>query len=180
MTAVTRRPVLAGEAGVALLERARRLSARLPAVWDRRVRETTKFAVNYRGARASGLRGLRFHRAGRYSSLLLTPFGDGQLLVDGRDEEIGRVVFMTGGYERIYMRMAMDYLTSRGRAPVPGSAFVDVGANIGTSTVDALLHFGFGRAVCVEPDAANLRLLRLNVTLNGLEDRVEILPLALS
>lgn len=167
------------DARLALLRRARRLSGRLPPVWDRRIRETAKVVVDYRGARAAGLRGIRFHQLARHSPLLLAPFGDGQLLVDGRDQEVGRVVFMTGGYERIYMRTALDYLASHGKS-VAGTALLDVGANIGTSTVDALLHFGFGRAVCFEPEPANVRLLSMNLTLNDLADRVDVHALALS
>ena len=162
-----------------LLQRARRASARLPGGWDRRLREAAKVAVDYRGARGSGLRGMRFSRLGRHSRLLLAPFGQAQLLVDSRDDEIGRIVFMTGGYERIYMRTALQVMAENG-VRVGGRTFVDVGANIGTSTVDALVHFGFGRAACFEPDAANARLLRLNLVLNGLADRATVHQLALS
>lgn len=168
------------ETRLRLLQQARRASARLPGTWDRRLRETAKVVVDYRGARASGLRAARFRRLGRHSQLLVAPFGDGQLLVDGRDDEIGRVVFMTGGYERVYMRTALDYLRRATGTVVTGSCFLDVGANIGTSTVDALLHFGFGRAVCVEPDPANIRLLTMNLTLNGLAGRADVFALALS
>lgn len=168
-----------GRTRLTLLRRARRLSQLLPGAWDRRAREVGKVLLNYRGARASGLRGMRFGHLARHSPLLMAPFGDGRLLVDGSDEEIGRVVFMTGGYERIYMRTVVDYLRSSG-VPLDGAAFVDVGANIGTSTVDALLHFGFGRAVCFEPEPANARLLALNLMLNDLDQRTDVHALALS
>ncbi|HEX2119261.1 MAG TPA: FkbM family methyltransferase, partial [Acidimicrobiales bacterium] len=95
------------------------------------------------------------------------------------DDEIGRVVFVTGGYERVYMAHATAELERLG-FPVEGTAFVDIGANIGTSTVDALVNFGFGRAVCLEPDERSFRLLMANVALNGLEGRVQALPVALS
>lgn len=168
------------ETRVRVLRRAQRLAARLPPPWDRRARETGKVLLDYRGARSSGRRGARFRRLARHCPLLVTPFGQGQLVVDVRDQEISRTVFMTGGYERLYMRTALDYLRGERSTSVAGTTFLDVGANIGTSTVDALLHFGFGRAVCFEPDADNVRLLRMNLALNGLEDRVEVRPLALS
>jgi FkbM family methyltransferase len=172
-------PILDPRTKVAVLRRAQRVSRRLPPVWDRRARETVKVVLDYRGARSAGLRALRFRRLARHSQLLLAPFGDGRLLVDGNDDEIGRVVFMTGGYERIYMRTVVDHLADRG-IDVRGTTFLDVGANIGTSTVDALLHFGFVRAVCFEPEPANARLLAMNVTLNDLDDRAEVHVLALS
>lgn len=179
MTAVRTRRVLGPDASMALLRRARRLSGHLPPTWDRRLRETAKFVVNYRGARAGGLRAWQFRRLARRAPLFVAPFGNGQLLVDGRDNEISRAVFATGGYERIYMRTAVEYLRSTGR-DTTGTAFLDVGAHIGTSSVDALLHFGFGRAICFEPEADNARLLALNMALNELDERVQIFPVALS
>lgn len=171
---------LGQQARLTLLRRARRLSRRLPPPWDSRLRELGKFVVGYRGDRGFLLRGAVFALLGRRSQLLLAPFGEGELLVDARDQEIGRVVFMTGGYERIYMATALSILASASDRTVTGKTFVDVGANIGTSTIDALLHFGFGRAVCFEPDPRNLRLLELNLVLNRLVDRVEVHPIALS
>lgn len=50
--------------------------------------------------------------------------------------------------------------------------FVDVGANIGTSTVTAVVRHGFGRALAIEPEPRNLRVLRLNVAANDLAGRV--------
>ena len=61
-----------------------------------------------------------------------------------------------------------------------GSTFVDVGAHIGTSTISALAHQGFERGVAIEPDPDNLRLLRANVSLNGLDERVRVVGAAVS
>jgi FkbM family methyltransferase len=50
----------------------------------------------------------------------------------------------------------------------PGAACLDVGANLGWFTVIASRLVGpHGRVLALEPDPANLRLLRRNVTLNG-------------
>lgn len=143
------------------------------------MRELGKALVNYRGARRAYARQALFQMLGRSSKVLLAPFGNAQLLVSADDQEIGRVVFATGGYERLYMACAVEQLRQRGLA-LEGTTFVDVGANIGTSTVDALLEFGFGRAVCFEPDDRSFRLLRANIALNGLEARTSAYPVALS
>ena len=58
--------------------------------------------------------------------------------------------------------------------------FIDVGANIGTATIPAILSHGFGSAVAIEPDPENVRVLRANVALNDLEDAVVALPVAAS
>lgn len=162
-----------------LVEFGRRLAAHLPGRWDRRARELGKVLVNYRGARRTGTRAFAFARLARTSPLVSTSFGRGQLLVPTDDQEIGRTVYITGGYERIYMSTAVSYLESTGFCP-NGRTFVDVGANIGASTVDALLEFGFARAICFEPQAANFRLLRMNLILNDLDERARAYRLALS
>ncbi len=177
------RPGLVGgrvEASYELVRRSRRLAAHLPPQWDRRARTFGKLLVNYRGARRTAARRLLFRAAGSVSPLLVAPFGDARLLVDAADEEIGPVVFSTGGYERDYMAAALEALGTHSDRRVEGTTFVDVGANIGTSAVDALVHFGFGRAACFEPESHNHRLLRMNVVLNGLEERVTTYPCALS
>jgi FkbM family methyltransferase len=61
-----------------------------------------------------------------------------------------------------------------------GRLFVDVGANIGTSTISALLRHGFAGAVAAEPEPENHRLLRMNLVLNDVDDLVKALPVALS
>lgn len=162
-----------------LIARARRGAARLPGRWDRRARDLGKAIVDYRGARRAYPRQLLFALARHSATVLLVPFGRAQLLIPTDDDEIGRVVFATGGYERIYMECAVDELRRLGRR-VEGTTFIDVGANIGTSTIDALVEFGFGRAVCFEPEERNYRLLMANVALNGLESRVSAYPAALS
>ncbi len=43
-----------------------------------------------------------------------------------------------------------------------------------------MLSHGFGTAVAIEPEPENFRVLRLNVLLNDLEDRIKALPLAVS
>jgi FkbM family methyltransferase len=56
--------------------------------------------------------------------------------------------------------------------------FVDVGANIGTSTVAALRRHGFASAVAIEPSPETFGTLRLNLAANDLEERVQALRVA--
>lgn len=65
------------------------------------------------------------------------------------------------------------------RARAAGT-FIDVGANIGTSTVTAVIRCGFATAVACEPEPYNHWLLRLNVAANRTEDCVRTLPVAVS
>lgn len=57
--------------------------------------------------------------------------------------------------------------------------FVDIGANIGTHTVYALRSGLFRSAICIEPDAANFRLLEMNIAENGLVDQCTLINAAL-
>lgn len=135
--------------------------------------------LDYRGARKHALRTVSYARVAKRSDFLVAPFGRGSLLVDANDQEIGRSVYINGEYERTYMQVALQYLEQEHGFSPAQKVFVDIGANIGTSTVDALLHFGFAQAVCFEPDPHNFRMLKINLLLNGLEDRATPLPLAL-
>lgn len=162
-----------------LLRVAQRWSDRLPPRWGRRVRDIGKIALDYRGQRRTAFRHVQYELVRRASPVLAAPFGQGQLLVDSRDDEIGRTVYVSGGYERWHMEAAVAQLRASGRDPT-GTVFVDVGANIGTSTVDALVQYGFERAICFEPAPDNVRLLRINLTWNDLHDRAEVYGVAVS
>lgn len=173
-------PPLAPRVSSFTLRGAQRLAAKLPAKWDRRVRELGKVLIDYRGARSTALRAPLYSLLGRFSPLLAARHGRATMIVDATDGEVGRTVFVRGDYERCYMEEALRFLTSYSPDRKPGPVFVDVGANIGTSTLDALLEFGFERAICFEPDSRNYRLLRLNIVLNELEPRVRTFRQALS
>jgi FkbM family methyltransferase len=62
----------------------------------------------------------------------------------------------------------------------PGSTFVDVGANIGTTTARAIRRHGFARGVALEPEPQNFRTLRLNMVANEIESLVTALQVAAS
>jgi FkbM family methyltransferase len=71
----------------------------------------------------------------------------------------------------------VELLRESGAAP-DGRVFVDVGANIGTTTLPALARYGFERAIAVEPEPENVRLLRANAALNRLDQRVVVVEAA--
>jgi FkbM family methyltransferase len=61
----------------------------------------------------------------------------------------------------------------------PGDVVYDVGANIGVYTRMLAQWFKAGHVVAFEPMSDNVSLLRDNVALGGLRERVTVLPLAL-
>lgn len=81
--------------------------------------------------------------------------------------------------EFVVLERAVSILRDTDR-PARAATIVDVGAHIGTTTIPALLHHGFDRAVAIEPDPDNLRLLQANLALNGLETRASVIAAAVS
>jgi FkbM family methyltransferase len=104
-----------------------------------------------------------------------TPLG--RLLVRTGDPFIGRTVFVAGRWEDGQCLERVCELVPRlqGR-PLGRGVFLDVGANLGTTTLAALLDQGFARAVALEPDPDNLRLLAWNLA--GQAARVAIVAAA--
>lgn len=104
---------------------------------------------------------------------------DEVLFVATRDQGVGRQVFV-GRWRKdlTVLRRAVDWMAENGIRLPEAPMLVDVGANIGTTTVMALRRHGFGSAVTIEPSPENSRVLRLNVTANELEGRVQHLEVA--
>jgi FkbM family methyltransferase len=103
---------------------------------------------------------------------------DGALyLVSTADTGVGEDVYVARRRpEFIVLARAMETIG----APRADATFVDVGANIGTTTIPALLRFGFRDAVAIEPGEGSVRLLQAACALNGLASRVRVLQAAAS
>jgi FkbM family methyltransferase len=123
-----------------------------------------------------------FDEADDYTPYLATRAGDALFLVKTEDKHIARSLFAKRGRGELAVldRAAAAIKGLRGEEAVVGRTFIDVGANIGTTTVPALLSHGFGTAIAIEPEPENFRVLRLNLVLNGVEDRVTALAVAAS
>jgi FkbM family methyltransferase len=61
-----------------------------------------------------------------------------------------------------------------------GRTFIDIGGNIGTTTVLALTEFQAHHALVFEPEKENVRLMRCNLLANGVLDKAEVHATALS
>jgi FkbM family methyltransferase len=124
-----------------------------------------------------------FDRADEYTPFLATWGAGGALyLVKTEDKHIGRSLFSKQGRgDQAALTRAVVAVTGLlGPDAIAGRTFIDVGANIGTTTIPALLSHDFDAAVAIEPEPENVRVLRLNVLLNDLEDRVNALAVAAS
>lgn len=104
-------------------------------------------------------------------------FGDHRFVYDP-SEFIGRTIFDSGGFQRDVVKNIVE-LVARFHSGQFG-VLLEVGANIGTTTVYAALTSAFNRIVAIEPDPLNFQLLKANVVLNELSELVELHELAAS
>jgi FkbM family methyltransferase len=96
-------------------------------------------------------------------------------LVRTRDRGVGRVTYITGHYDLHVMEDALARLRAiLGRDVLAGRVFVDVGANVGTSSIPAVRRFGATRALAFEAAEENFRILAANVALNGMDEQIAI------
>lgn len=108
---------------------------------------------------------------GKRGDIVIRDLGDHRIAVDPSDTTIAFSILRHGAWQREDFTAAQDFLAGRGQLR-PGGTFVDIGANIGSQTIYAMLSGHHARALAVEPVPANAKLLRMNMMLNGLEDRV--------
>jgi FkbM family methyltransferase len=90
------------------------------------------------------------------------------------DRTIGRALFVDGWWDWDGLPRALQHAG----IDLNGRTMVDVGANIGTTTIQAA-SMG-ARVIAFEPDPLNFRLLRANVAVNGLDDSVTCIEAACS
>jgi FkbM family methyltransferase len=93
-----------------------------------------------------------------------------------RDREMGQTLYHEGGYDAAELAWSLDHLGH----PQRGRTVVEVGANIGTTTVPLLLLHGAAHVEAFEPEPANFKLLRCNLILNDVEDRATLAQIAIS
>jgi FkbM family methyltransferase len=121
-------------------------------------------------------------QARAYAPYLGVEADGSRFVVATQDRHMGKHLFMKQGRPefRVLGRAVAILETLLGGEAVADQLFVDVGANIGTSTISALASQRFGSAVCCEPEEENYRLLRANLALNDLEERARTRRVAVS
>ncbi len=91
-------------------------------------------------------------------------------LVYPKDNVIGKAIIREGAYDPEKVLAPLQILTGEG---VHITQLLDIGANIGTTTVEILRQLPDATGVAFEPEPANFQLLKMNLIANGLDDRVE-------
>jgi FkbM family methyltransferase len=111
--------------------------------------------------------------------LAFITFDDHALFVDPRDQMIAFRLLSGHSWQRAEFEAAVTATEAVG-ALQPGKWFIDCGANIGTQTIYAMRSGKFCGAVAIEPEPHNLDLLRRNLAINGLSERVHVVAAAAS
>ena len=102
---------------------------------------------------------------------MLTQFEDHALLVDPKDPTIAFELMSGREWQRREITNCLGLLEQEA-ALAPNGIFVDVGANIGTQTIYAMLSGKFSRALAIEPAPENVKLLKYNIAENRLSAQV--------
>ncbi len=145
-------------------------------------RTIAKLVVNHRGYRKAWPRERFFLRAKRHTPVVAVDAGGARYFVSTSDEAVGLGIFAHGSHEREQLDAVSAVLADwSGEAePLKGKRFLDIGANIGTSVVEAMVSLGCSGGWALEPHPGNFKLLRHNLLENGLDGKVEALEMALS
>jgi FkbM family methyltransferase len=120
--------------------------------------------------------------AARFTPWLAVDRDGLRLLVSTEDRTLGRRLFVyPEAPERDIQRAFATLRAIPGQAErLAGTTILEIGANIGSHTVEMLGCYGAGAVVAIEPDPHNCELLRQNILLNGFSDRVTVLAMAVS
>ena len=118
------------------------------------VRTAARYVRGGPDERARMHRNAFFGLARRYTDVIRTPEG---LFVSTHDQVVARSAFVEGGFDA----PQMDRILATLDVPLAGRTILDIGANIGTSTVD-FIRRGAGQVIAFEPDPGNFDLLRHN------------------
>ncbi len=115
-----------------------------------------------------------FLRACRYSALdrqVLATVANGMtFVVNTADQVIARDMVVHGTFDLIKAKKALTIAGCQGSDTV----FVDVGANIGSICLPLVQMDRIRTAIAIEPDPTNVTLLRANIVLNRLDERVTV------
>jgi FkbM family methyltransferase len=123
-----------------------------------------------------------FDTAETFTELVCARVGSARFLVRTQDKHVARALFLKQGRGdmKLLQRCATTVAALLGQDAIAGRLLIDVGANIGSTTINALHDGLFGHVLAIEPDPENFETLRLNLLLNGLEARATAIQAAAS
>jgi FkbM family methyltransferase len=137
-------------------------------------------ALRHPDKRTAFVRELFYRLAARFTPAIVVESHGLRYVMNTDDHGAGMTLFMGLDSDHRTLDRVLGALQAAGVASPVGRTLIDVGANVGTTSVAALGTFGFEHAICFEPLPRNRELLGLNLAYNGLEARSTIIEVALS
>lgn len=119
-------------------------------------------------------RNARFEALAARTDIVLADKAE-KYLVFTKDKTISKVVYSKGAFDFEKLEQAIKLLGPTFSL----NTLIDVGANIGIICIPAVNRGYARRAVAIEPEPGNFRLLAMNVQLNGLQEKIVLHNLAL-
>lgn len=127
-----------------------------------------KAVIGYRGTRRDHLLEAEFYALASHRRYAVGGASDsGYFVGSTSDLSVSCYIYSSDTYELGRLQRALSIANVSQDKTV-----IDVGANIGTAGLGALVSGAVSHCVSIEPDPTNYRLLRTNVMLNDLADRV--------
>lgn len=158
-------------AGPVINGRARRIQSRL---------KTLKRVATNSKERPAILRRFAFDAIARVAPAVVVDKVGLRFLVPTDDKFVGRTTFSTGAYELEIVENALKIALGGDMRRLRNKVFVDIGANIGTTSIPAVVRWGASRVLAIEPALDNFQLLRCNAILNGVESQIECVQAAVT
>ena len=103
---------------------------------------------------------------------------EGLLTVSTGDQGVGARIYVDRQFEYDFSVAAVQLLRMKGFLPSEGVVMVDVGANIGVISIGLVRAGLVARAVAIEPEPENYRLLQKNVRQNAVTERLTCVKMA--
>ena len=91
-----------------------------------------------------------------------------------RNETISNSIFLDDEFEFSKFIKSLKFIKNNNRT------LIDVGANIGSITIPALKKNFFTNAIAFEPNPESFKLLKVNILINNLENKVKLYDVALT
>lgn len=135
--------------------------------------------VNRHGLRRTLARGYAFDLARLLTDEMLVECGQQRFYVATSDKGVGRELFIRQQFDQASFDRTFALIAERGHV-VTERVFLDIGANIGTTSVMAVTRLGCSHVFAFEPSHRNVRMLRQNILVNELDGRITPVAAAVS
>lgn len=101
-------------------------------------------------------------------------------LVDTADNVMSREIFVSGSSQLDTVQRALAIIEKERGLDLASKTFIDIGANIGVLCIPVVARGLCKAAAAIEPTPSTCRVLRANIALNGLQDKISVVEAALS